>query len=470
MKKTKIVCTLGPATDSSEIMEALLTAGMNIARFNFSHGDYEGHKKRMDAIRAASAKTGIPVAIVLDTKGPEIRLGAFRDGYANLEEGQHLILTTDEMFGDQHKVSVSYKNLAKEVTVGDHILLADGLVSLKVQAINNNEIDTIIENSGKMGSGKRVAVPGVTLGLPFLSEQDRADITFGIEQKVDFIAASFVQQAEDVRQIRALLDKHHSHAKIIAKIENVQSIENLAEILEEADGLMIARGDLGIEIAAEEVPLLQKKIIKMCNEVGKPVITATQMLESMVNNPRPTRAEASDVANAILDGTDAVMLSGETASGLYPIEAVTVMTSIAKKTETVLDSEYHLTRFGFNQTNTPDAISHAAVQIAMQLNVKGIISFTQSGFTAQKISRYRPRVPIFAVTPNEETIRHLQLVWGVVAVRGTEQRDTDKMTKEAIKCCLAAGYVEIGDQVEITAGVPIGQTGTTNIIQVHIVT
>ncbi len=450
-------------------MEALLASGMNIARFNFSHGDYEGHKKRMDAIRAASAKTGIPVAIVLDTKGPEIRLGAFRDGYANLEEGQHLILTTNEMFGDQHKVSVSYNNLAKEVTVGDRILLADGLVSLKVQAINNNEIDTIIENSGKMGSGKRVAVPGVTLGLPFLSEQDRADITFGINQNVDFIAASFVQRAEDVRQIRVLLNDHQSHAKIIAKIENVQSIENLTEILEEADGLMIARGDLGIEIAAEEVPLLQKKIIKMCNEAGKPVITATQMLESMINNPRPTRAEASDVANAILDGTDAVMLSGETASGHYPIEAVTVMTSIAKKTETVLDSEYHLTRFGFNQTNTPDAISHAAVQIAMQLNVKGIISFTQSGFTAQKISRYRPRVPIFAVTPNEETIRHLQLVWGVVAVHGTEQRDTDKMTQEAIKCCLAAGYVEKGDQVEITAGVPIGQTGTTNIIQVHIV-
>ncbi|UYZ82714.1 pyruvate kinase [Entomomonas sp. E2T0] len=468
MKKTKIVCTLGPATDTAEILEQLLINGMNVARFNFSHGSHQDHRARISAIRAASKRVNIPIAIMLDTKGPEMRLGCFKNGKANLKKGQSFTLTTAELVGDETIASITHHNLPQEVQVGNKILLADGLIELTVQSIEDNQIVTIVENSGNISDRKRVAAPGVSLGLPPVSEKDIQDILLGIEEDIDFIAASFVQRASDVQVIREILDEHNSSIQIISKIENAEGVKNMAEILEVSDGLMVARGDLGVEIPAEEVPLIQKAMIKLCNKLGKPIITATQMLESMMVNPRPTRAEASDVANAILDGTDAIMLSGETASGQYPVEAVKTMVSIAKRTEQAIDCETELVRSGFKRTNTTDAISHASVQIAVELNIKGIITATESGFTAQMVSRYRPQPFIFAVTPHEKTIRRLQLIWGVIAVQGKPSDNTDTMTKEAIQRCLDAGYIQTGDLVEVTAGIPIGTRGSTNMIQVHV--
>lgn len=468
MKKTKVVCTLGPATDTPEILEQLLINGMNVARFNFSHGNHADHRARMSAIRAASKRVGIPVAIMLDTKGPEMRLGRFKEGKVTLQKGQQFILTAEDILGDDTIASVNHKNLPNEVEVGNKILLADGLIELSVQAIHSNRIVTLVENNGVISDTKRVAAPGVSLQLPPISDKDIEDILLGIDEDIDFIAASFIQRASDVKVIRKILDEHQSSIQIISKIENAEGVKNMEEILEVSDGLMVARGDLGVEIPAEEVPLIQKAMIKLCNKVGKPIITATQMLESMMFNPRPTRAEASDVANAILDGTDAIMLSGETASGQYPVEAVKTMVTIAKRTEQAIDCETGLVRNGFKRTNTTDAISHASVQIAVELNIKGIITATESGFTAQMVSRYKPQPLIFAVTPHEKTIRRLQLIWGVIAVQGKASDNTDTMTKEAIQCCLDAGYIEIGDLVEVTAGIPIGTRGSTNMIQVHV--
>ncbi|WP_434778098.1 pyruvate kinase [Neisseria sp. Ec49-e6-T10] len=469
MKKTKIVCTLGPATDQPEIQVALLQNGMNVARFNFSHGSHADHKQRMTAIREASKKTGIPVGIMLDTKGPEMRLGTFKHGKVTLEKGAKFILTGKAVEGDEHIVSINHKTLAQEIIVGNQILLSDGLIQLTVTAIDQLDIHTVVDNTGQISNGKRVAVPGANLSLPPLSEKDIEDITFGIQEDVDFIAASFIQRASDIVAIKDLLKKHQASIKIIAKIENAEGVKNLEHILDLADGLMIARGDLGVEIPAEEVPLIQKRMISLCNEKGKPVITATQMLESMVNNPRPTRAEASDVANAILDGTDAIMLSGETASGQYPIEAVKTMTTIALRMEDELSTAKKLAKFGFKQTNTTDAISHATVQVCLELNAKGIITATESGFTAQMVSRYRPQTPVFAVTPHQKTIRSLQLVWGVIPLQGDVKTDTDAMTTEAINRCLQNHYIEKGDLVVMTAGIPIGLSGSTNMIQVHVV-
>lgn len=468
MKKTKIVCTLGPATDTSEVLEQLLINGMNVARFNFSHGSHQDHRARISAIRAAAKRVAIPVAIMLDTKGPEMRLGCFKNGKASLKKGQPFTLVTEELVGDETIASINHQNLPQEVQVGNKILLADGLIELTVQSIQGNQIVTIVENSGTISDRKRIATPGVSLGLPPVSEKDIDDILLGIEEDIDFIAASFVQRASDVEVIRKILAEHQSSIQIISKIENAEGVKNMAEILEVSDGLMVARGDLGVEIPAEEVPLIQKAMIKLCNKLGKPIITATQMLESMMFNPRPTRAEASDVANAILDGTDAIMLSGETASGQYPVEAVKTMVSIAKCTEQAIDCETELVRSGFKRTNTTDAISHASVQIAVELNIKGIITATESGFTAQMVSRYRPQPFIFAVTPHEKTIRRLQLIWGVIAVQGKSSDNTDTMTKEAIQCCLDAGHIQTGDLVEVTAGIPIGTRGSTNMIQVHV--
>lgn len=468
MKKTKIVCTLGPATDASDTLDQLLINGMNVARFNFSHGTHADHQARIAAIRASSRRVGVPVAIMLDTKGPEMRLGCFINGKVTLQKGQQFILTTQDCLGDETIASVNHQNLPEEVQVGNKILLADGLIELTIQSIQQNHIITVVENTGMISDRKRVAAPGVSLGLPPVSDKDIQDILFGIEQDIDFIAASFIQRASDVQLIRKILNDHHSTIQIISKIENAEGVKNMTEILEMSDGLMVARGDLGVEIPAEEVPLIQKEMIKLCNKLGKPVITATQMLESMISNPRPTRAEASDVANAILDGTDAIMLSGETASGQYPVEAVKTMSSLAKRTEQAIDCETALIRSGFKRTNTTDAISHACVQIAVELNIKGIIIPTESGFTAQMVSRYKPQPFIFAVTPHDKTIRRLQLIWGVIALKGKPSSNTDSMTNEAIQCCLNTGYIKIGDLVEVTAGIPIGTQGSTNMIQVHI--
>ena len=468
MKKTKIVCTLGPATDQIQTIETLLKNGMNVARFNFSHGNQENHKKHIAMTRAASVNTGIPVGIMLDTKGPEMRLGTFKTDKVFLEEGQTFILTGRQIEGDETIVSVNHQVLAKEIKPGNQILLADGLIRLSVQSITDLDITTIVQNSGQMSNNKRVAVPGAHLSLPFLSEKDISDISLGIAEEIDFIAASFVQCADDILAMRAVLDAHQAPIQIIAKIENAEGVNNLGKILTVADGVMVARGDLGVEIPAEEVPLIQKKIIKLCNQVGKPVITATQMLESMTVNPRPTRAEASDVANAILDGSDAIMLSAETASGNYPVEAVKTMTSIAQYTESALDSEKSLTRFGYSQTNTTNAICHATVQISHELNAKGIITATESGFTARMVSRYRPKAAILAVTPHLKTIRRLQLVWGIIPIQGAPQKNTDAMTKEAIQRAIEERFIQKGDLVVVTAGVPVGLTGSTNMIQVHI--
>lgn len=473
MKKTKIVCTVGPSTDRVEIIEELLKNGMNVARFNFSHGTHEEQKKKMDAVKEASKNTGICVALMLDTKGPEMRLGCFRQGRISLKKGNQFVLTGRELDGDEHIVSVSHQTLAHEVSPGDRILLSDGLIALKVIEIQELDIITMIENSGEISNGKRVAVPGVSLNLPPLSEKDVDDILFGLREDVDFIAASFVQRPSDVIAIRKLVEERGGSTQIIAKIENAEGVRNMKEILNVVDGFMVARGDLGVEIPAEDVPIIQKEMIKMCNLVGKPVITATQMLESMIVNPRPTRAEASDVANAIFDGTDAIMLSGETASGDYPIEAVKTMTSIAKRTEQALDSKLYLARLFFNQheeskKTTTDAISHATVQIGLELGVKAIITATESGFTAQMVSRYRPSPPIIAVSPHIKTVRKLQLTWGVQPLLGENRGNTDKMTQSAMNLALKKKMISEGDLVVVTAGVPIATMGTTNMIQVHV--
>jgi len=468
MKRTKIVCTIGPSTEKIEIIEELLKNGMNVARFNFSHGNHEEQKLKMDAVKEASRRTGIPVGLMLDTKGPEMRLGTFKAGKVFLEKGRPFLLTGREIEGDENGVSINHQTLASEVKPGDAILLSDGLIELVVESTDGLDIHTMVQNNGDISNNKRIAAPGVSLNLPPLSKKDISDILFGIEEDVDFIAASFVQRASDALAIRRLLEERGASIQIIAKIENAEGVKNMEEILDVVDGFMVARGDLGVEIPAEDVPLIQKRMIRMCNEVGKPVITATQMLESMIANPRPTRAEASDVANAILDGTDAIMLSGETASGQYPIEAVKTMNLIAKRIEVALNPEINLTRFGHGQTNTTNAISHATVQISLKLNAKAVITATESGFTAQMVSRYRPHSRIIAVSPHEKTVRKLQLVWGVFAIKGASRGDTDTMTQEAMRLALEEKYISEGDLVIVTAGVPIGTTGTTNMIQVHI--
>lgn len=467
-KKTKIVCTIGPSTDGEGILEAMLQEGMNVARFNFSHGSYEEHTKRMNAVRAASEKTGIPVALMLDTKGPEIRLGHFEHGKVCLEAGQPFTLVAEEIMGDVTKCTVSHPELYKDVKVGGEILLSDGLVSLRIDAIEGTAIKTTVLNTGLMSDRKRVAVPGIPLSLPPVSEKDRADLEFGCSMGVDYVAASFMQRGSDVVAIRRILEEHNADIKIISKIENQEGLSNLEEILEMSDGLMIARGDLGVEIPAEEVPVLQKMMIKECNEAAKPVITATQMLESMVNNPRPTRAEASDVANAILDGTDAVMLSGETAGGKYPVEAVRTMARVAQVTEqsALYREANHIV--APTEAHTTDAICTATVTVAHSLGASSIITCTESGITAMSISRNRPRCKIVAVTPHERTVRRMQLYWGVEAIMGPSHRNSDEMVHSAMSAAIGEGVITPGDLVVVTAGVPSGLSGTTNMIRVHV--
>lgn len=468
MKKTKIVCTMGPSTTQPEIIESLILNGMNVARFNFSHGDQQSHQKHIRLVKEVAGKLGEHIAIMLDTKGPEMRLGKFNTGTVHLKKGNQFILTGREIEGDETIVNINHKSLSKEVNIGDSILLSDGLVRLTVTDINELDIITRIENTGEMSNNKRVAVPGANLSLPFLSDKDVSDILFGIAEDIDFIAASFVQRAEDVKAIKDLLAQHSSSIDVIAKIENAEGVKNMHEILQLADGLMVARGDLGVEIPAERVPLLQKQMIKLCNQAGKPVITATQMLESMTVNPRPTRAEASDVANAILDGSDAIMLSGETASGAYPVEAVQTMTTIAKCIEPTLDTELSLSRYGFHKTFTGNAICHASVQVSHELSAKGIITITESGSTAQMVSKYRPMAPIFAVSPHVKTLRRLQLTWGTIPLKGNEKaKSVELMIRDAIAQCIANQYLVKDDQVIITAGVPLGKVGTTNMIFVN---
>ncbi len=470
MKKTKIVCTIGPSTDSLNILSQMISAGMNVARCNFSHGTHAEHKKRIDMVRTASHEVQQPVALMLDTKGPEMRLGDFIEGKVTLTQGEKFILTARHVDGTKDISFVNHKNLPQEVAPGNQILLADGLVCLAVDRVEGDDIHTTVLNTGEIGNRKRVAVPGVTISLPPLSEQDIKDIGFAVKEGMDFIAASFVQRASDVLDIRKLLEEANSDIRIISKIESAAGVKNIDEIIKVSDGIMVARGDLGVEIPTEEVPLVQKMIIGKCNKVGKPVITATQMLESMIVNPRPTRAEASDIANAIMDGTDVIMLSGETATGFYPVEAVAMMAKIAIRTENSLPYSDILVRKGLSLHNTTtDAISHATVQIAQQLGAAAILTATESGYTSRMVSKYRPQAAIIAVTANEKTARLVQLLWGVYPVIGTSHQNSDEMVKYAILDSLKAGAIDVGDLVVITAGVPAGTSGTTNLIRVHVV-
>ncbi len=421
MRKTKIVCTIGPSSESLENTKKLIKAGMNVARLNFSHGDFEEHGNRIKNIRQANAELGTSVAVLLDTKGPEIRLGKLKEEPIELNQGETITLTTEEILGDRNRVPITYNNLPNDVTVGSTILIDDGLIGLTVEEVKGTEIVCRIVNSGPIKSKKGVNVPGVKISLPGITEKDANDIVFGIEQGVDFIAASFVRKASDVLEIRELLERHNAgHIQIISKIENQEGVDNLDEILEVSDGLMVARGDLGVEIPAEEVPLVQKNMIKKGNRVGKPVITATQMLDSMQRNPRPTRAEASDVANAIFDGTDAIMLSGETAAGRYPTESVQTMARIAERAEAALEyREIFTKQANAQQTSVTEAISQAVANSALDLGAKAIITSTKSGFTARMVSKYKPKAPIIAVTTDEKVLRRLSLIWGVIRCAGS---------------------------------------------------
>ncbi len=470
LKKTKIICTVGPSTDAAGVMSSMLNSGMNVARFNFSHGNHEDHAKRIALVRAAAAETKHPVALMLDTKGPEMRLGTFKDSKVLLEAGQKFILTAKTVEGTKQMASVSHKLLPQEVAPGNVILLSDGLISLIVDQVDGDDIITTVQNNGEVGNMKRVAVPDISVNLPPLSEKDVADLLFGVQQGMDCIAASFVQRAADILAIRRVIEEANYDMLIIAKIENAAGVKNIDEILKVADGIMVARGDLGVEIPAEEVPIIQKMLIQKCNKAGKPVITATQMLESMINNPRPTRAEASDIANAIYDGTDCIMLSGETASGKYPVEAVQMMAKIAIRTESSLEYSTLLQGRQLVQAGTTtDAISHATVQIAHGLGAAAIITATESGYTAKMVSKYRPQSIIVAVTPKEKTLRQLLLHWGVCPILGPSSKDSDQMVNNSIAGALFSNLVKDGDLVVITAGVPVGTPGTTNMIRVHIV-
>lgn len=470
MKKTKIICTVGPSTDKPGVLEAMIEAGMNVARFNFSHGNHQDHAARIALVRSAAEKAGKPVALLLDTKGPEMRIGKFAEGKVHLQEGQQFILTTRDISGTKDEVSVNHKFLPTEVSPGDKILLSDGLIGLQVQAVEGQDILTTVLNGGQISNLKRVAVPGVAVNLPFLSEQDIADILFGASHDMDFVAASFVQRGADVLAIRRVLEEAGATMDIIAKIENAEGVHNIDEILKVVDGLMVARGDLGVEIPTEEVPIVQKDLIEKCNRAGKPVITATQMLESMVTNPRPTRAEASDIANAIMDGTDVIMLSGETASGQYPVEAVQMMAKIASRTEAALSYGSLLLSQGISlQRSSTDAISHATVQVAHELHAAAIVTSSERGYTPRMVSKYRPQAPIVAVTPHAKTVRRMQLLWGVEAVLGVQSHNSDDMVTNSVNSALQAGAIKEGDLIVLTAGVPVGLTGTTNMLRVYIV-
>ncbi|HLS09820.1 pyruvate kinase [Lentibacillus sp.] len=473
MRKTKIVCTIGPASESVETLIQLIESGMNVARLNFSHGDLEEHGRRIQNIREAAAKTGKTIAILLDTKGPEIRTGTFKHGEAEIVKDSIVHVTMHETEGTAERFSVTYAGLIDDVHPGSKILLDDGLIELEILDIDheNKELKTKALNSGIIENKKGVNVPNVSVNLPGITEKDAQDIKFGIEQGVDFIAASFVRRPSDILEIQELLEENDAtHIKIIPKIENQEGIDNIDAILEVSNGLMVARGDLGVETPAEDVPLMQKKLITKCNTVGKPVITATQMLDSMQRNPRPTRAEASDVANAIFDGTDAIMLSGETAAGEYPVESVQTMSSIALKAETALDHEMILDNRSKSVDMTiTDAISQSVTHTAMNLSVSAIITPTESGHTARMISKYRPEAPIIAVTFHESVNRQLSLVWGVHAVMGSKAGSTDEMLDIAIDQGLSTNLFERGSRVIITAGVPIGESGTTNLMKVHVI-
>lgn len=474
MRKTKIVCTMGPNTNSKEMMKKLVENGMDVARFNFSHGDHEEQKMRMDLLKEVRKELKVPVAILLDTKGPEIRTGELKDHKkVTLKENQTFVLTTSEEEGDNERVSITYKGLPQDVTAGGQILIDDGLICLEVQETTGTEIVCRVINGGELGEKKGINVPNVSIKLPNLTEKDKSDLLFGIEQGIDFVAASFIRNAEAIYEIKDLLRENGGEGiDVIAKIENAEGVENIDSIIDAADGVMVARGDLGVEIPASDVPHVQKIIIEKCNHKYKPVITATQMLDSMIRNPRPTRAEVSDVANAIYDGTDAVMLSGETAQGKYPVEAVQMMAKIAESSEQFLKFDmYRDTKALLGKQNVSSAVGFAAVTMVERLNASCIVTPTMSGQTARVISNLRPSVPIYGVTPNERTRRKMQLYWGVKPITGYEEDSTENIISHAMYMVVREGLVHKGEMVIFTAGDPAtnevsGQGYMTNMLQV----
>lgn len=471
MRMTKIICTLGPAVDDEQILEQLILEGMDVARFNFSHGSHEDHQVRIDRIKNVREKLGIPVPLLLDTKGPEIRLGKFEKGEVTLVEGNEFALINETILGTEERATVSHKELYNSVKIGTRILINDGLVAMEVIKIEGKDIHCKILNGGVISNNKGVNIPETDTHLPGITEQDIKDIKFGIQNDFDFIACSFVRKAANVKEVRKILKEFGGEdIKIISKIENREGVNNFDEILKVSDGIMIARGDLGVEIPTEEVPIVQKMIIEKCYKGGKPVITATQMLDSMIKNPRPTRAESNDVANAVYDGTSAVMLSGESAAGKYPIESVKTMVRIAKKAEEAIDFGKKLASMQFDMLgNITNAISYATCTTALQLNAAAIISVTRSGQTARMISRFRPTCPVIATTDNPKALRQLFLSWGVFPVLVDEASSIEEMFETGVRKALDMNVVKQGDIVIITAGVPVGVSGTTNLLKVQTV-
>ena len=466
MRKTKIVCTLGPATDREGVLREMMRAGMNVARFNFSHGTHPEHQARLEVLKALREELNLPVAAMLDTKGPEIRLKSFANGSVALSTGQEFTLTTEDIVGDETRCAITYAELPSDVKEGDTILLDDGLVRLTVLETDSSNIRCRVENDGTMKNNKGVNVPNVRLSMPYMSQRDRDDILFGVEQGFDYIAASFVRTAADVREIRQLLDKHHSNIRIIAKIENQEGVSNLADILAVADGIMVARGDMGVEIDFTEIPIIQKDMIAKCVACGKPVITATQMLDSMIENPRPTRAEITDVANAIYDGTSAIMLSGETAAGKYPVEAVRTMDAIALRTEANIECDMPVRKAKQTKLSITAATAHAACTTAMDIGADAILSVSQRGVTAQMVSRFRPSTTVVALLLDPQVQRQMALYWGVEPITMPFASSTDELVDFAVQAAEEAGIVKQGDLVVVTAGVPVGVSGTTNMIRV----
>lgn len=471
MRKTKIVCTLGPATDDPAVLEAMIDEGMNVARFNFSHSNYEEHLKRLSMLKEAREKKHKYIAALLDTKGPEIRVCKFKDGKIMLETGREFTLTTRDVEGDESIVSVTYKDFPNDVSIGTRVLIDDGLIELKVIEKNDTDVKCVVINPGPVSDNKGVNLPGTVVSMPYMSEKDIADINFAVDNDFDFIAASFARTAGDILKIRRILDERNcSSISIIAKIENKQGVENIDEILQVSDGVMIARGDMGVEIPYEDVPVIQKMIIKKALKAGKVTITATQMLDSMIKNPRPTRAETADVANAVFDGTGGIMLSGETAVGKYPVEAVKTMARVAVRAEEAIN--YKKRFFSEDRKSNPnvtDAISHATCTTAHDLNARAILTVTKSGATARNISKYRPNCYIIACATTENLCRRLNLVWGVIPILVGDEFDTFELFDKCVDKAVAIGALEKGDTTVITAGLPLGIPGTTNMIKVQLV-
>lgn len=468
MRRTKIVCTLGPATDDYAVLKSMVRAGLNVARLNFSHGTYDDHRRRIEMVKRVRKELDVPIAILLDTKGPEIRIKTFKSGKATLKKGDKFVLTTREVEGDEKCVSITYAELPKVVHKGARILVNDGLIELCVVSTNTTDIVTSVQNDGELTDRKSINLPDTDIDMPYMSDTDRADIEFGIKEDIDYIAMSFVRSVDDVRMVKKILNDNDANSiQLIAKIENRSGVDNIASILAECDGAMVARGDMGVEIPFEELPGIQKDIISRCYRQGKKVITATQMLESMITNPRPTRAEISDVANAIYDGSSAIMLSGETAAGKYPVEAVHTMAMIAESAESGINYKKRFHALEPQIKSVTDAVSHSTCAAAFDLDAKAIIAVSQSGYTARKVSRFRPVAPIIAATTSIKAYNQLAMNWGVTPTLSKMQASSDELFRHAMICALNTGIVSEGDLVVIAAGVPVGVSGNTNTMRIE---